>query len=162
VIEHRLPGREKRTQWIMVWAAVATIFCGGAFLLWIGAAPKQSNLPHWPTLPLALIGGAGLYCMVAAARGSWPHRGLGSESPEPRCPPDLPTAVYARFDAVMTNGPARNKRLSETRRDLLHAAESLGSDEQATKVRTRARELADCTDPTRAGDLRDQLVQESG
>jgi hypothetical protein len=73
---------EKRTQWVMIWGVVGTIFGGSAVLWWVTAAPKTSNLDRWPALLLALVGIAGLYCMFAAALDFWPYRELGPESPE--------------------------------------------------------------------------------
>jgi hypothetical protein len=153
---------EKRTQLITVWGVIGSIFVASAIVWWIAAAPKGSNLPHWPAVPFVLVGIAGLYLMFAALWCSWPYREIDPEPPpvmpEPS-PPDLASAADARIQAVMTSGPARNSRLSKSRLDLQRAADTLGKDAQSLKARALARELADCTNPAKAADLREQLVQ---
>lgn len=151
---------DKRMRWITIWGFVGGGFLAAGFLWLVSAAPKTSNLPHWPALPLFLAAAAGLYCMFAAGVAAPPHRGLRSEPPEPRpSPPDLPSAANAMVQALRTHGPARNSRLSKARLDLQRAAGSLGSNGRATIARTLARELADCTDPDLAVDLRDRLLK---
>jgi hypothetical protein len=121
VIARRLPGVEKRTLWITFWGVIPTIFVPSAILWWITAEQKGSNLSRWPALLLALVGVAGLCCMLAAILGVWPREGLGSESPEDartaKNPADRSTsagelaanAVAARGEDVATDAKATDR-----------------------------------------------------
>jgi hypothetical protein len=159
----RLRGVDKRLQWITIWGFVASILCLGGIAL--AVAPSDVDTPRWLAVPAIALGVVAAYGMFAAIWSFWPHRGLVVE-PSPTghasSTPSLLGAADDRVAALTTYGPARNHRLAESRRDLIRAADALTGDDKGLKRRTLARELADCSDPARAVELRDQLAQESG
>lgn len=132
-------------------------------------ATSEKEDPGWldPSVIVAIVGGvaavavAYLTYLGIKANIKKDERPMGDPTTaSDSLPPDLLAAAAARVEALNTFGPARTKRLAESRVALERAAAALDKAEHA-HVRALALQLLDSTDPAAAADLRDQLTRAS-